>query len=379
MQSENATEAGLPGGSAGQPHSLAVAMPRPRWQATASGGLRAGYSFAGLFLFILALELLKTGATGLEPILSRFSADGSLNLLGFGWLGSYVVMSGSPVAAISLSLFASGTTSDVEAFAMLNGSRLGASFIVLFIGFLLWVSHKRSADGLYIGVVALLTAFTLWLPVLPIGIFVLEQGWFDGISVGTPGAVNSFVDIAYEPIVTRIADSAPDLMVFVIGVGLLLTAFTVFDRALPNLEAGADGRFERLKEWFHKPLPMLGLGMAVTAVTLSVSISLTLLIPLSLKGYIRRNAIIPYVMGANITTWVDTMVAALLLDAPHAFTIVFTQMAVGAAISLTILVLFYKPYSAAIINTANRITHDRRAFGAFMAAILIVPMVLFLI
>jgi hypothetical protein len=124
---------------------------------------------------------------------------------------------------------------------------------------------------------------------------------------------------------------------------------------------------------------MLGLGMAVTAITLSVSISLTLLIPLSLKGYIRRNAIIPYVMGANITTWVDTLVAALLLDAPHAFTIVFTQMAVGATLSLAILLFLYKPYSSAIISVANHITHSRRAFAAFVSAIFIVPLVLFLI
>jgi len=351
----------------------------PRWRAIAGAGLRVAYSVAGLFLFILSLELLKAGAAGLAPVLSRFSADGVLNLLGFGWLGSYIVMSGSPVAAISLSLFAADTTSDVEAFAMINGSRLGASFIVLFIGFILWVTHKRSADGLYIGVVALLTAFTLWLPVLPLGILALNQGWFDDISVGTPGAVTSFTDVAYEPLVNRIADNVPDLLMFGIGIGVLLLAFAVFDRALPNLESGSTGRFQRAREWFHNPLPMLGLGMAITAITLSVSISLTLLIPLSLKGYIRRNAIIPYVMGANITTWVDTMVAALLLDSPRAFTIVFTQMAAGGLISLIVLLFLYKPYSAAIINVANTITRSRRAFGAFMAAIFIVPLVLFLV
>ena len=42
-------------------------------------------------------------------------------------------------------------------------------------------------------------------------------------------------------------------------------------------------------------------------------------------------------MGANISTWVDTLVAALLLETPRAFTIVFTEMAVGAAISLFVL------------------------------------------
>src|SRR3970040_833450 len=108
-------------------------------------------------------------------------------------------MSGSPVAAIALSLFAGGTISDVEAFAMINGSRLGASFIVLFVGFLLFVRHRRTADGLYIGVVALLTAFTLWLPVLPLGILLLRSGWFDSVSLSTPGAVTSFVDVALDP------------------------------------------------------------------------------------------------------------------------------------------------------------------------------------
>ncbi len=369
MQSEQARDVM----TAGAP----VHLPRPRWQTLAGAGTRVAYSAAGLFIFIMALQLMKAGARGLKPILEGLSADGVVNLLGFGWLGSYIVMSGSPVAAISLSLYSSGTTSDVEAFAMINGSRLGASFIVLFIGFVLWVTRKKSADGLYIGVVALLTAFTLWLPVLPIGIVILKSGWFDSVRLGTPGAVTSFVDAAYDPIVDGIADLVPTLVVFVLGVGMLLTAFAVFDRALPNLEQPSL-RMERIKDALHHPLAMFSLGAAITAVTLSVSISLTLLIPLSLKGYIRRNAIIPYVMGANITTWVDTMIAALLLDSPRAFTIVFTQMVVGGVISLLVLIFLYKPYSAVIITLANHITHNRRGFALFMGAIFIVPLVLFL-
>jgi Na+/phosphate symporter len=124
---------------------------------------------------------------------------------------------------------------------------------------------------------------------------------------------------------------------------------------------------------------MFLIGLAVTAVTLSVSLSLTLLIPLSLKGYIRRNAIIPYVMGANISTWVDTLVAALLLNAPRAFTIVFTEMVVGASISLFVLIFLYKPYSTVIIGLANRITQSKRGFAVFLGVILIVPLVLFLV
>ena len=155
-----------------------------------------------------------------------------------------------------------------------------------------------------------------------------------------------------------------------------MSSFTIFDRALPNLEQPSL-RVERIKEWVHQPLAMFLLGLLITAMTLSVSISVTLLIPLSLKGYVRRDGIIPYVMGANVSTWVDTMVAALLLDSPRAFTIVFTQMATGAAFSLLVLLFFYRPYSRAILGLAHRITGSRRGFALFLGAIFLVPLVLF--
>jgi solute carrier family 34 (sodium-dependent phosphate cotransporter) len=365
--------ASLPKQAEGKPHAR-----RSGWRQTLSVTRAAVYSLTGLFLFILALQLLKSGAGGLKPVLNAVSADGVINLLGFGWIGAYGVMSGSPVAAISLSLYSGGTISDVESFAMINGSRLGASFIVLFVGFLQFVMHRRSADGLFIGAVALLVAFTLWLPVLPLGIVVLESGWFDGISVGTPGELTSFIDVVYDPIVEKAVDWFPRIVIFGLGIAVLLIAFTIFDRALPNLEQPSL-KVERIKEWLHKPLAMFALGLAITAMTLSVSISLTLLIPLSLKGYVKRDNIIPYVMGANISTWVDTLVAALLLENSRAFTIVFTEMAVGGVVSLFVLLVLYKPYSALVLRTARQITHTRRGFAIFLGAIFIVPAVLFLV
>jgi hypothetical protein len=348
------------------PHSLRVA---------GAAGLRAVYVVAALALFILALELMKTGAKGLTPILDGISADGVAGMLGFGWLGSYIVLSGSPVAAISLSLYSGGVISDVESFAMINGSRLGASFIVLFVGFIYYATRKRDPDSLYIGVVALLTAFTLWAPVVPIGILALNQGWFDGVSFGSPGALVSFVDLVYDPIVTRADEHLPRLALFALGIPALLGAFFVFDRVLPNLESPGP-TFERLSRLASRRLPMFAFGAAVTLLTLSVSLSLTILVPLTLKGYLRRQHLIPYIMGANIATWIDTLFASLLLDTPHAFTIVFTQMVVGGAISLFVLLFLYGPYSRAILSLAHQATANRRGFLVFLAAILLMPVLL---
>jgi Na+/phosphate symporter len=358
-----------------RPDEAIVAGPRVRAAAIGAIALRLVYVVAALGLFILALELLKAGAKGLQPVLDGISADGAAGMLGFGWIASYIVMSGSPVAAIALSLFAGGTITDIEAFAMINGSRLGASFIVLFVGFLYYVTRRRDPDSIYVGVVALITAITLWAPVVPIGALVLNQGWFDEVRFGSPGALISVVDRIYDPIVNRAVDHLPRLALFALGVPALLAAFYVFDRALPNLDTPGP-TFERFSRLAQRRMPMFLFGAAVTLITMSVSLSLTILVPLTMKGYVKRQHLIPYIMGANIATWIDTLFASLLLDTPRAFTIVFTEMVVGAAVSLGVLLLLYGPYERFVLATAHRVTSSRKTFAAFLGAILIVPVFL---
>ena len=336
---------------------------------------RAGFVILALALFVLALQLLAASASGLATILERLSVDGPLNLFGFGWLGAYVALSGSPVAATALSLFSGDAISDVESFTMINGSRFGASFMVLFVGFLYYLRHHRNPDGLYIGVVALLATFTVYTPSMLLGLLALEQGWFDGVSVGAPPGVARAIEDGFGALAERAADALPGLVLFALGVGVLLISFQLFDRALPNLDPPSP-RLERVLRFFRRPLPMFAMGGLVTIVTLSVSVSLTLLVPLSLKGIVQRQSIIPYVMGANITTFVDTLLAAVLLDTPRAVTVVVTQMALTTVVSAVVLLLLYQPYQRIVLGLAHRVTARRRAFAAFLATIFLVPGVL---
>ena len=56
-----------------------------------------------------------------------------------------------------------------------------------------------------------------------------------------------------------------------------------------------------------------------------MSVALTVLVPLASKGYVKREEAIPYIMGANITTLADTLVAAMLLGNPVAVQIVLAE------------------------------------------------------
>ena len=74
-----------------------------------------------------------------------FKIDTPANALGFGWLFAYLVMSGSPVAASALTFLDAEVITKYQAFAMITGSWLGASFIVLFITY----SHARPQPSQY--------------------------------------------------------------------------------------------------------------------------------------------------------------------------------------------------------------------------------------
>ena len=340
--------------------------------------LRPLEAFGGLFLFIFALQVIKTAAKAVVPLLDRLDVVGPVNALGFGWLGAYGALSGSPVAAVGTTLLAGGVLNEREAFAVIGGSRMGASFIVLAVGYVLYLAKKRNADGLSIGVIALLTTFTTQGPAVALGLVSLHYGWLDAVQFTPPPALLDWIDSVYGRPVEFLHDSLPNWLMFVTGLGLLLGSFSLFDRALPQLEAGNPG-FERLLNRMDSRWLMFAVGGAVTAMTLSVSISLTLLVPLSLKGYLRREQAIPYVMGANITTFIDTLAGALILGGASAFTVVLTEMLAVGVVSGVVLCLFYGPYSRAILALSGRVTHSQRNLGIFLAAIVALPAVLLLV
>lgn len=332
----------------------------------------------GLFFFIFALQIIKSGARAVIPVLDNLDIAGPVNSLGFGWLAAYLALSGSPVAAIGTTLLAGGVFNEREAFAVIGGSRLGASFIVLAVGYALYLGGKRSPDGLSIGVVSLLTTFTTQGPAVLLGLVSLHYGWLDSVQFTLPRGMLDWIDTVYGRPVDLLNDTLPSALVFVSGVAVLLGSFALFDRALPQLEAGSPG-FERTLRRLDSKWLMFGMGCAVTSMTLSVSISLTLLVPLSLKGYLRREQVIPYVMGANITTFIDTLAGALVLGGASAFTVVLTEMVSVGIVSGLVLLFAYPLYSRGVLAVAARVTHSQRNLGVFLAVIVAVPLALLLV
>ena len=258
-----------------------------------------------LFLFVLAIQLMKDGAKALAPALSDSPLfSNAFSTLGAGWLGAYIVLSGSPIAAVALSLYVGNATTELQTFTMLSGSRLGASFVVLLVGFLYALRNRgrNRSESIGMGVLALSLTAIVYVPGMIIGYGILKWGWLDGVRWQASGDVQSAVDVVWGPTLDLLT-KLPGWTLLPIGLGIVLLSFRLLDRVLPQLDGERHGG-KRL-EWLKRPWPMFALGCVVATLTLSVSVALTLLVPLASRGYIRRREAIPYIMGANITTLAD--------------------------------------------------------------------------
>jgi Na+/phosphate symporter len=335
--------------------------------------------FASLFLFILAIILMKAGAGSLTPLVQeRLHVNTPVRSLGFGWLFAYVILSGSPVAAVALTLLDAGALTPAATFTMITGSRLGASFIVFAIGFLYVLRGRSRSASMSMGLLSLTVTGTTFLVALPVGLLMLERGWLRTVSVRSGPVLTSLFAVIFDPIVAWAAARFPTWGLFLMGLGIIMMSFALFDRCLPEMSI-KESQIGRTARLVYRPWVMFLLGAAVTLISMSVSISLGILVPLSDRGFVRRENVIPYIMGANVTTFIDTVLAALLLDNPVAFTVILAEMASILIISALVLTLVYRRYEHAVLDFVGWCTASRRNLGFFTLAIFAIPIVLVLL
>lgn len=329
-----------------------------------------------IFLFILAITLMKDGAKGLGPLVrDSLQVTNFIDAMGFGWLFSYAIMSGSPVAATALAFFDAGAVDQFGAYGMIVGSRLGASFIVLFIGFIYVLRGRNRSTSLSMGLLSLSVAGSMQLLALGVGLAMLEGRVFDSFQPTAGGGLTGLTDLILDPISHWLQTFLPGWGLFVIGLGIIMVSFNLFDRCLPEMTLKESG-VSAVSQMVYRPWVMFLLGSAVTLISMSVSISLGLLVPLSQRGLVRRENVIPYIMGANISTFIDTAIAALLLGNPTAFSVVMVEMVSLFVVAAIILAISYTAYERTLLRFVNWVSANNRNLGAFMLTIFVVPLIL---
>ncbi len=328
-----------------------------------------------MYLFILAVQIMKAGATAIGPeIQGQFPFANGISTLGFGWLGAYFVLSGSPVAATAISLFGAGTLTKLQTFTMLSGSRLGASFIVLLTGFLYALRNRRDpnrSEPIGMGVQALTMTALVYIPGMLIGYGIIKSGLLGGLDLHSSEGLEAVLSRIWGPIVDRVDAVVPDALLFLVGLAVILMSFKLLDHVLPRVNS--DSTAAKRAAWLKHPWTMFALGCIVATLTLSVSVALTVLIPLAVKGYVRRDEALPYIMGANITTLADTLVVAMLQRDPVAAQIVLAEAIGVTLVSLAILAFWYQPVKRSVIRLDDYLVGSNRRLLAFVGVLFVLP------
>jgi hypothetical protein len=338
---------------------------------------KLGYFVVAIFLFVLAIQFMKSGAKSLAPDLEgTFPVDNAISTLGLGWIGAYLVLSGSPVAAVALSLFAASALNEMQAFTMLTGSRLGASFIVLLVGFLYSIKSKDRRESTGMGVLALSLTAVVYVPGMLLGYGILRSGFLDGVHWTASSEIEGVIDVIWGPLLNVAQDHVAGWLLFPMGLVLILVAFKLLDQVLPQLDGDRAARAR--SHWLKRPWPMFALGCVAALLTLSVSVALTLLVPLAAKGYLDRREAMPYIMGANITTLADTLVAAMILGRPEGVQVVLAEAIAVALVTIVYLLFFYRWLQRAIMALDEWVVANRRRLVLFVSVLFLLPGILLL-
>ena len=86
-----------------------------------------------------------------------------------------------------------------------------------------------------------------------------------------------------------------------------------------------------------------------------------------------------HLMGANITTFIDTLLAAVLLNNHAAVSVVLAEM-LGVAISaMFILLLFFRRYERSSLRFVEWVTLKNVNLALFMFGIFVIPVILILV
>ena len=328
--------------------------------------------------FLFAVRLLGAATAAATPAIERALprvVHSDATALGAGWLAAYALANGSVAAAAGVALYASDLLATSGLFALVAGTRLGGAAAVVLVGALTHARRDgvgvREATGL--GLLTFVVTHTVYLPATVVGLLALDPlvAGFLGVGRRVTAGATPAVD---GPVIAAVVDAVGPLPATVLAVVVLLVTLRLFDRLLRGLDP--ETIRERVVARVHgAPTTAALVGFVVTGLTTSVAFSLGVVVPLYDRGYVRRAEVVPYALGANLGTVLDTLVVAALLGSDRAVAVVLVLLAVSAAVTLVGLAA-HDAYVGWVGAVHDRLLTDRWAFGAAVALLVGTPLAL---
>ena len=269
---------------------------------------------------------------------------------------------------------------------VLIGASLGTTITALIISFLTTTESKTDyRHGFEIALV-----YSIYSALLVIIVLVLE-GFFKLFSksslflataispklsvLGVPDIIGTIT----SPIISILKKSIPDFTLLVLGFVILIFALKYIGKSVIAVLGGEFKAKKFIKRHFNSPIKIYVIGAILTAIVFSSSITISLLVPLAVARLINLRKAIPFILGADLGTFTDTFLAAIIIGKPLALAtaIAYALFAVvGAIIFLPNITLLRKMTKFA---SKRLIKISRRKALYILAAFIAIPLLIILL
>ncbi len=291
-----------------------------------------------IYLFILSIELIKRTSLFLAPNIKGFLLQSltPLKAISLGWFTTSIAQSSGAIGSITATLAGNNLISLSTAIYILIGTTLGTTITALIIS-LITVSQKRKdfRHGFEIGL-----CYSLYSAILVVIFLILEYFFklFSKISLFLAHTIGekiaalkapNLVEIITSPIINILFRKNNKLILLLISFLILILVLKYLGKSVIDVLGGEQKARGFINKHFESKYKGYLIGFVLTAIVFSSSITIGLLVPLAMTRAIGLRKAIPFILGADLGTFTDVFLAAIIISKPLALATAFTYFLFG--------------------------------------------------
>jgi sodium-dependent phosphate cotransporter len=339
-----------------------------------------------VYFFISGIVLIKSSAVimgeSLAEAIVLLIRDTTSGVFA-GWIGTALIQSSGAFDSIVVAFTSSGAMPLSLAVATIIGAEIGTTVTPFLISVLSQIRKKsRLTASFNVTLSHVLYNLSTLMLFYPAELF---TGVFTGIAERGSDVFMRAVWLKTVPNVIHIATPWIDPLLEVIPpwFGIVLGIISLVG-ALYGLENYMTALFSMPMSWnliratFTKPFRAFLAGFIFTVLVPSTTVMVSLLVPLAGSGVILAEYhILPYILGANIGTVFDVMIAALATGDPVCLGVWLVHLSINLIGAMVFLPLL-KPFSSLVRWSAVKIAGSRRLTLAVAVVFHAVPLLVML-
>jgi len=338
-------------------------------------------SMTAIYFFISAIVLIKSSAKIMGQSLAStiiLLIRDTTSAVFAGWISTTLLHSSGAFDSIICAFVSSGVMPLGLSVATIIGAEIGTTvtpFLISVLGRMRGEGESEAAFNVTMSHV-LYNLFTLAI-FYPIELFfgtftkIAEYGTQIFVKAEWLNSVPDLLNVI-TPWVKPLLNIIPPWLGLVIGGALLLVALGAVEKYMTAIFS-MPRSWNIIKNTFTRPLRAFLAGFVFTVLVPSTTVMVSLLVPLAASGVIKAEYyILPYILGANIGTVFDVMIAAMATGDPVSMGVWLVHLTinvVGAIIFLPIL----KPFATLTRKTAEYVSRDPKTTLIITALFHIIP------